>query len=72
MMKRFLTLNDLLHEQGLSAAALAEMDSQSDWICHKKNARRSERFASFVDLPPVAGMILCHLRPSSCSTSSSE
>ena len=44
MMKRFLTLNDLLHEQGLSAAALAEirtlglaeMDSQSDWRCHKK------------------------------------
>ena len=31
MMKRFLTLNDLLHEQRLSAAALAEMDSQSDW-----------------------------------------
>lgn len=31
MMKRFLTLNDLLHGQGLSAAALAEMDSQSDW-----------------------------------------
>ena len=25
MMKRFLTLNDLLHEQGLSAAALAEI-----------------------------------------------
>ena len=80
MMKRFLTLNDLLHEQGLSAAALAEirtlglaeMDSQSDWRCHKKNARRSERFASFIDLPLVAGMILCHLRPSSCSTSSSE
>lgn len=45
MMKRFLTLNDLLHEQGLSAAALAEirtlglkeMDSQSDWRCHKKS-----------------------------------
>lgn len=72
MMKRFLTLNDLLHEQGLSAATLAEMDSQSDWRCHKKKARRSERFASFVDLPPVAGMILCHLRPSSRSTSSSE
>ena len=36
MMKRFLTLNDLLHEQGLSAAALAEVDSQSDWRCHKK------------------------------------
>lgn len=44
MTKRFLTLNDLLHEQGLSAAALAEirtlgleeMDSQSDWRCHKK------------------------------------
>lgn len=31
MMKRFLTLNNLLHEQGLSAAGLAEMDSQSDW-----------------------------------------
>ena len=53
MMKRFLTLNNLMHEQGLSAAALAEiralglaeMDSQSDWRCHK-NARRSERFVS--------------------------
>lgn len=31
MMKRFLTLNELMHKQGLSAAALAEMDSQSDW-----------------------------------------
>ena len=25
MMKRFLTLNNLMHEQGLSAAALAEI-----------------------------------------------
>ena len=38
MMKRFLTLNELMHKQGLSAAALAEMDSQSDWRCHKKTA----------------------------------
>ena len=45
MMKRFLTLNELMHKQGLSAAALAEirtlglkeMDSQSDWRCHNQN-----------------------------------
>ena len=42
MMKRFLTLNDLLHEQ-----ALAEMDSQSDWRCHKKT--------------PAAASVLHHL-----------
>ena len=47
MMKRFLTLNDLLYEQGLSAAALAEMDSQSDWRCHKKT--------------PAAASVLHHL-----------
>ena len=47
MMKRFLTLNDLLHEQGLSAAALAEVDSQSDWRCHKKS--------------PAAASVLHHL-----------
>lgn len=55
MMKRFLTLNDPLHEQGLSAAALAEirtlglkeMDSQSDWRCHKKT--------------PAAASVLHHL-----------
>lgn len=47
MMKRFLTLNDLLHEQGLSAATLAEMDSQSDWRCHKKK--------------PAAASVLHHL-----------
>lgn len=63
MMKRFLTLNNLMHEQGLSAAALAEiralglaeiralglaeMDSQSDWRCHKKT--------------PAAASVLYHL-----------
>ena len=55
MMKRFLTLNDLLHEQGLSAAALAEIRtlglkeivSQSDWRCHKKT--------------PAAASVLHHL-----------
>lgn len=47
MMQRFLTLNDLLHEQGLSAAALAEIDSQSDWRCHKKT--------------PAAANVLHHL-----------
>ena len=47
MMKRFLTLNDLLHGQGLSAAALAEMDSQSDWRCQKKT--------------PAAASVLHHL-----------
>lgn len=55
MMKRFLTLNNLMHEQGLSAAALAEiralglaeMDSQSDWRCHKKT--------------PAAASVLHHL-----------
>lgn len=47
MMKRFLTLNDLLHEQGLSAPALAEVDSQSDWRCHKKT--------------PAAASVLHHL-----------
>ena len=55
MMKRFLTLTNLMHEQGLSAAApaeiralgLAEMDSQSDWRCHKKT--------------PAAASVLYHL-----------
>ena len=61
MMQRFLTLNDLLHEQGLSAAALAEIralglaeiDSQSDWRCHKK--RPPQRTFCIICRSPAGG-----------------